>query len=127
MAQGEHGRRYLERLTDDHLSSEVLRHARRWLLERFDSPTLDLEDENSDLAQAVSEVVVRSAGQPAEPSALEIGFLGLERRRLERELKAIAQGGDFQRQHELSLRRSEVTEQIERLMEAEEQSVGGGS
>jgi len=41
------------------------------------------------LAQIVSEIVVRASSEPESEAALEVGFLGLERRRLENEIRAI--------------------------------------
>jgi DNA primase len=116
----ERGREYLERLTDGHLSSEVLRRARLWILEHWESPTAGLAGGGEQLAQAVSEIVVRASGQPASEHALEVGFLGLERRRLEHEIKHAAEAEDYERQRELSLRRAETTEAIVRLMGGEE-------
>ena len=110
------GREYLARLEDDHLSSDVLRRARAWILEHFDSPTASLAGTDEELAQAVSEIVVRSSGQRVERHALEVGFLGLERRRLERAIKTAGSAGDFERQHKLAVQRSETTEAIARLM-----------
>jgi DNA primase len=109
------GRDYLERLMDDHLSSEVLRRARTWILEHFDAPTTGLRQDD-ELAQAVGEIVVRASSQPANDHALEVGFLGLERRRLERAIKAAGEAEEFERQQELSLLRNEATEGIVRLM-----------
>jgi hypothetical protein len=120
MSSGEPGRSYLERLEDGHLSSDVLRRARTWLLEHFDSPTFGLGHDDQELAQAVSEIVVRAAGAPAGEHALQVGFLGLERRRLEREIKLAADAQEFDRQHELSLARERATEEIARLMASEE-------
>jgi hypothetical protein len=120
VTSGEPGRRWLDRLTDEHLSSDVLRRTRAWLLEHFEAPTQGLPAGDDQLAQAVSEIVVRAAGLPADATALEVGFLGFERRRLEHELKAAAEVQDFERQRELSLRRNEATEAIVRLMGGEE-------
>lgn len=119
VSSGELGRDYLGRLTDEHLSSEVLRRARRWALEHFESPTRGLPQDDQQLTQAVSEIVVRAAGQPATEHALEIGFTGLERRRLERAIKVAAEQQDFEGQRELSLLRNQATERIARLMSAE--------
>jgi hypothetical protein len=113
---GERGRAYLERLSEDHLSSEVLRRARSWILEHFESPTAGLAQDDEQLAQAVSEIVVRASGQPADERALEVGFLGLERRRLEHEIKQAAAAEDYELQRRLSLERNRMTEEIVRLM-----------
>jgi DNA primase len=131
VSSGERGREYLERLSDDHLSSDVLRRARTWILEHPESPTIGLPSDDEQLAQAVSEIVVRASGQPTDTNALEVGFLGLERRRLEREIKLAAEAEDFERQDELSLRRNETTEAIAHLMgaadAAPEQAPSGGN
>jgi DNA primase len=119
VSSGERGRDYLGRLTDDHLSSDVLRRARAWIVEHFEAPTLGLPQEDEQLAQAVSEIVVRSSGQPAGERALEIGFLGLERHRLERAIRTAGEEEDFERQREFSVRRTEITERIVRLMSEE--------
>jgi hypothetical protein len=107
-------------LTDEHLSSDVLRRARTWIADHFGAPTASLRRDDEELSQAVSEIVVRAAGQPASERALEVGFLGLERRRLEREMKRLGETEDFDRQRELALRRIEITEAIGRLMGQED-------
>ena len=101
----------------------MLRRARTWILEHFDSPTTGLGPHDAELMHTVSEIVVRASSEPASEHALEVGFLGLERRRLEREIKQIAaQGEQFERQRELSVERSRVTESIARLMGSGEPS-----
>ena len=71
----------------------------------------------------MSEIVVRASSEPASEHALEVGFLGLERRRLEREIKTMPrEGEDYERQRELSVERSRVTEAIARLMGSGEPS-----
>src|SRR3954453_866094 len=78
VSSGERGREYLARLSDEHLSSDVLRRVREWLNEHFDSPTAGLSREDQVLAKAVSEIVVRASSEPASVAGLEIGFLQLE-------------------------------------------------
>jgi DNA primase len=121
------GAEYLARLEDDHLSSDLLRRARAWILEHFGAPTAGLGRDDDELARLVTEIVVRASTEPADDRALEIGFLGLERRRLERGIKVAAEAEDFERQHELSVRRSEVTEAITRMMGDEGSPSAGGS
>jgi DNA primase len=115
VSSGELGLSYLERLSDEHLSSDLLRRTRTWIASHFDSPTQGLGDDD-ELAGVVSEIVVRASTQPVEEHALEIGFMGLERRRLEREIKQAASENDFDRQRELSVERSEITDAIAKLM-----------
>ena len=119
VSSGERGRESLLRLSDHHLSSDLLRQARNWLLEHFDSPTAGLATEEPELARTVGEIVVRASSEPAGEHALELAFLQLEQRRLEREIKTAAESSDFDRQRELSVERSQV---ITRLMGSGEPS-----
>jgi DNA primase len=123
VSSGEHGREYLARLTDEHLSSDVLRRVRDWINEHFDSPTVGLSREDQVLARAVSEIVVRASSEPTSQTGLEVGFLQLEQRRLEAAIKRAADMEDFERQWELSQERSRVTGTIAKLT-AEEAPVG---
>jgi DNA primase len=123
VSSGERGRGYLSRLTDDHLSSEVLRRVRDWIDEHFDSPTAGLNREDEALARAVSEIVVRASSEPVSETGLEVGFLQLEQRRLEAAIKRAAEVEDFERQWELSLERSRVRATIAKLT-ADETPVG---
>jgi len=116
VSSGESGRSSLARLSDDHLSSSTLRQARDWLLRHFDAPTAGLATEEPELARIVGEIVVRASSEPASEHALELAFLQLEQRRLEREIKTAAESGDFDRHRELSVERSQV---ITRLMGGE--------
>jgi DNA primase len=120
VSSGEQGRRFLERLSEEHLSSRLLERARLWILEHFDSPTTGLSAQDDQLAQVVSEIVVRASSEPESDAALEVGFLGLERRRLEGEIRAAADAEDFERHRELSVERNRVTETIARLMSEEQ-------
>jgi DNA primase len=108
IASGERGRDYLARLEDEHLSSTVLREARDWLLANFDASPMVLPRNDDELGQILSEIVIRSTGQPADEQALESAYLGLERRRLDRELRKASEVGDFDRYRELSVRRADT-------------------
>jgi DNA primase len=120
VSSGEQGRQYLERLSDEHLSSRLLARARDWILEHFESPTAGLSGQDEQLSQVVSEIVVRAASERPGEQALEIGFLGLERRRLEGAIRIAADEDDFDRQRELSLERNRITEAIARHQFEEE-------
>ena len=100
----------------------MLRRARNWILEHFDSPTAGLGPHDAELMHTVSEIVVRASSQPASEHALEENFLGLEHRRLEREIKNAVLVEDYERHRELSVERSRVTDSIARLMGSGEPS-----
>jgi DNA primase len=119
VSSGERGREHLARLTDEHLSSDLLCRVRDWMIEHFDSPTTGLMSEDELLAKAVSEIVVRASSEPVSETGLEIGFLQLEQRRLETEIKRAADEQDLERQWELSQERSRVTATIAKLTAAE--------
>jgi DNA primase len=123
VSSGERGRDYLARISDEHLSSDVLRRVRQWINEHFDSPTVGLSREDQVLAKAVSEIVVRASSEPVNQTGLEIGFLQLEQRKLETAIKRAADEEDLERQWELSQERSRVTATIAKLT-AEEAPVG---
>jgi DNA primase len=123
VSSDERGREFLERISDEHLSSEMLRRVRDWLNEHFDSPTAGLRSEDQVLAKAVSEIVVRASSEPVSATGLEIGFLQLEQRKIETAIKRAADEEDLERQWELSQERSRVTGTIARLT-AEEAPVG---
>ena len=123
VSSGERGREYLERISDEHLSSDVLRRVRTWIIEHFDSPTVGLRSEDQVLAKTVGEIVVRASSEPVNQTGLEIGFLQLEQRKLETQIKRAADEEDLERQWELSQERSRVTATIAKLT-AEEATVG---
>jgi DNA primase len=123
VSSGDRGRGHLERISNEHLSSDVLRRVRDWLHEHFDSPTVGLDREDEFLAKAVSEIIVRASSEPVNETGLEIGFLQLEQRKLEAEIKRAADEEDLERQWELSQERSRVTATIAKLT-AEEAPVG---
>ncbi len=116
VSSGERGRSYLGRLGPKHFSSDQLRRAHSWLREHFDAPTDGLAYDDQELARTVSEIVVRADRQPVDENALDVGFLGLEQRRVETEIKLVAQAGDFDRQQQLAVKRSEIIDEIAELM-----------
>ena len=54
--------------------------------------------------------------EPSSEPALRLGFLQLELRRIERELRHVGQGDDFDRQRELWSERENVREAIGHVM-----------
>jgi DNA primase len=105
------GAAYLERLTDAHLSPTGAR-ALRWLREHPGDPASDLPHDDDELAGLVTELVMLSHEEPASREAMEINFLLLEQRRLEDELAAAGERGDYERRAALSRERAELVERI---------------
>ncbi|HEV2075157.1 MAG TPA: toprim domain-containing protein, partial [Thermoleophilaceae bacterium] len=110
------GRRYLERLGDEHLSSAQLRRVRDHLVEHLQSPMSGLPDDDPALAALVGEVAMLADEEPSSEPALRLGFLQLELRRIQRGLVEARGLKDFARQRELLGAREEVRGRLSALM-----------
>ncbi|HEX5990420.1 MAG TPA: DNA primase [Solirubrobacterales bacterium] len=113
------GREYLARLTDAHLSPTGMRVA-AWLREHLEDPASDLPHEDGELAGLISELVIMSREEPASHEAMELNYLLLEQRRLEGEIAAAGERGDYERRAALSRERAALVERI-----AHTERVGG--
>jgi DNA primase len=116
LSQGDVGRQYLNRVTDGHLSSEALRLTRDHLVANFADPLAQLPADDPAIAATITEVVMLADEEPSSEPALQLGFLQLELRRIERELRHAGQGDDFDRQRELWSERETVREAIGHVM-----------
>jgi len=117
LASGTHGREYLEQMTPDHLSSEILERVRLHLLDHFDDPLADLDPEDGELAALVAGIALRAEeGEPAEAPLLRMSFLALELRRIDREIRHSRQDGDLARQSELAGARQQVRRDMDAVM-----------
>jgi DNA primase len=105
------GREYLARLTDAHLSPTGLR-AVAWLREHPEDPASNLPRDDDELAGLVAELVMISREEPASHEAMELNFLLLEQRRLEGEIAAAGERGDYERRAALSRERASLVERI---------------
>ncbi|HWC08484.1 MAG TPA: hypothetical protein VG458_05480, partial [Solirubrobacterales bacterium] len=104
------GREYLARLTDAHLSPTGLR-AAAWLRENPGDPASNLPHDD-EMASLISELVMISHDQPASREAMELNFLLLEQRRLEDEIAAAGERGDYEHRAALSRERAALVEKI---------------
>jgi DNA primase len=116
LSQGDAGKEYLARVTDGHLSAEALRLTRDHLLAHFAEPLAELPADDPVIAATITEVVMLADEEPSSEPALRLGFLQLELRRIERELRHAGQGDDFDRQRELWSERENVREAIGHVM-----------
>jgi len=105
------GREYLARLTDAHLSPTGLR-AAAWLREHPEDPASNLPHDDSELAGLIAELVIMSREEPASHEAMELNFLLLEQRRLEGEIAAAGERGDYERRAALSRERAALVQRI---------------
>jgi DNA primase len=105
------GKDYLARLTEAHLSPTGLR-AATWLREHPEDPASNLPHDDSALAGLIAELVIMSREEPASHEAMELNFLLLEQRRLEAEIAAAGERGDYERRAALSRERAALVERI---------------
>jgi DNA primase len=104
------GREYLARLSAEHLSPTGLQ-AATWLREHPDEPASNLPPD-PELASLITELVMKASEEPASHEAMEINFLLLEQRRLENEIAAAGERGDYERRAALSRERASLVERI---------------
>jgi hypothetical protein len=109
------GREYLARLTEAHLSPSGLRVA-AWLREHPDDPASNLPHDDGELAGLIAELVIMSREEPASHEAMELNFLLLDQRRIEGEIAAAGERGDYERRAALSRERAAL---VERMAHAE--------
>ncbi|HZO06372.1 MAG TPA: DNA primase [Solirubrobacterales bacterium] len=104
------GREFLARLTDAHLSASGIR-AAAWLRENPGDPASNLPQDD-EMASLISELVMLSHDQPASRESMELNFLLLEQRRLEDEIAAAGERGDYEHRAALSRERAALVEKI---------------
>src|SRR5215211_2726722 len=115
---GATGRAYLERLGDGHLSSIAARRARDHLLAHFDDPLADLPPDDRDAAALLTGVAAEAAEQEAGTSeaVLQVSFLQLELRRIDREIRQAKHEGDLARQDSLAGAKQDVRRELDAVM-----------
>jgi DNA primase len=111
LALPDEGKEYLSRLTEAHLSPTGLR-AAAWLREHPQDPASNLPHEDGELAGLIAELVIMSREEPASHEAMELNFLLLDQRRLEDEIAAAGERGDYERRAALSRERAALVQRI---------------
>jgi DNA primase len=111
IALPEEGAEYLGRLSDAHLSPTGSR-AVAWLRQNPGDPASNLPRDDDELAGLMTELVMMSRDEPASRESMELNFLLLEQRRLEDELAAAGERGDYERRAALSRERAALVERI---------------
>jgi DNA primase len=109
------GREYLAAIKDEHLSSDALRRVRHHLLANFQDPLGELPEDPTVAAQVMG-VTALADEEPSSEAVLQLSFLQLELRRVERELRDVGESGDFERQGVLSVERQDIRRQMDEVM-----------
>jgi DNA primase len=105
------GQDLLERLMPAHFSSPVVMRARDWLAGHLEDPMEGLPRDDAELAEFVTDLVMRAEREPASREAMELNFLELDLAMVEREMEeTAASGGDPS--VELQRRRAELADRI---------------
>ncbi len=105
------GRRFIDELSDEHLSPSGIP-ALRWLREHLDEPMAGLPRDDEGLTSLVTELVMRAESEPASEGAMQLNFDLLELQRLEDGISAAQQAGDYEVSTRLSGERAALTERI---------------
>jgi DNA primase len=87
------GREFLERLSDEHLSSGVARRARAWLADHLEEPLAGLPRDDDELVALVTDLAMRAEREPASREAMENNFLELDLRLVEDRIAAAERAG----------------------------------
>jgi DNA primase len=111
IALPEQGTIYLEKLGEEHLSGSG-RAAADFLRAHPKDPAKHLPPENGALAALITELVMMAREEPASEESMELNFLQLEQRRLEGEIEAAGERGDYERRASLSRERAALVERI---------------
>jgi DNA primase len=113
IALPEPGAGYLERLGERHLSRSG-QAAAAFIREHPKDAAEHLPRENGALAALITELVMMAREEPASEEAMELNFLLLDQRRLEDEIAAAGERGDYERRARLSRERAALVERIAR-------------
>ena len=113
---GPPGREYLERLGEQHLNSELTRRVRDHLVSHFDDPMAELPEDDPQAAALVTRIALEADEDSAADTVLRMSFLQLELRRIERDIRRAAEGGDLASQDRLAGARQEVRSEIDSVM-----------
>jgi DNA primase len=117
LASGSVGREYLGRLKEGHFSSSLTRRAGQYLAEHFDDPLEGLPTDDSELRELVAGVFLHADDdQVVSESSLQLSFLALDMRRIEREVRQARREGDFPRVSELAGDRQRVRNEMDAVM-----------
>jgi DNA primase len=114
LAAGPAGREYLERVDDDHFSSDVLRRGRRHLVAHFDDPLAGVPSDDPPLAALITDVAMRERDGDSRSLALAFEQLSLDR--VQRKIRRAQREGDFESLRELGPEQMRIKDQINELM-----------
>jgi DNA primase len=117
LASGDAGKMYLDRIGPDHLTSDAVRRARDHLAEHFDDPLEGMAQDDRELMEVVAGAALSAEeGEPPDGAALRMGFLQLDLRRIERQVRTARKDGDLEQQGLLATERQRVRSEMDTVM-----------
>ena len=116
VSQAEIARPYLDRLTDDHLSTGGLRRLRAHLVDHLAEPLSGLPADDPEVVALAGEIVMQADEEATGEGALKLGFLQLDLRRLDRALRSARTSRDFEVQRELYTEREQARAEMDQVM-----------
>ena len=111
IADPEPGRRFVDGLTEEHLSPSG-RPALTWLRGHLEDPMAGLPRDDAALTSLITELVMRAETEPATEGAMQLNLDLLELQRLEDGISAAQKEGDYEVSTRLSRERAQLTERI---------------
>jgi DNA primase len=111
IALPEPGAEFLEQLGESHLSQSG-QAAADFIRFHPKDPVDHIPRDNAALSVLITELVMLAREQPASKESMELNFLLLDQRRLEEEIAAAGERGDYERRAQLSRERAALVERI---------------
>jgi DNA primase len=111
IALPEPGAEFLEQLGESHLSQSG-QAAADFIRFHPKDPVDHIPRDNAALSVLITELVMMAREQPASKESMELNFLLLDQRRLEEEIAAAGNRGDYERRAQLSRERAALVERI---------------
>lgn len=105
------GRVFVERLSEEHLSPSTAP-ALPWLREHLEEPAKGLPREDEELTALITELVMTAEREPASEGAMELNFLLLEQKRLEKGISVAQEQGKDDERARLIRERAELRDRI---------------
>jgi DNA primase len=111
IALPEPGAEFLEKLGESHLSRSG-QAAADFIRFHPKDPADHIPRDDAALSVLITELVMMAREQPASTESMELNFLLLDQRRLEEEIAAAGERGDYERRAQLSRERAALVERI---------------
>jgi DNA primase len=105
------GGRYIEQLSEEHLSPSG-RRALMWLKDHLADPLAGIDRDDEQLLSLLTELKMRAEREPSSAEAMELNFELLELHRLEVGISAAQRAGDYEESTRLARQRAELTDRL---------------